>query len=330
MGKNWEAEWMNAALTLSVSVTPAPLQFRRLTADICGCTWEQHIPRVTQVPHRQHWAHQQTARGMKRRLRVWSHRQRRCVRLQRGTPEDQTLCHYQIIVSADSGHDAPSLHERGLVVGIQTADIQSKEMVTKTRSRSQRQRWLTASLAASLLRSGNSCKKSFCFSISRARTHTHTRTSVCYVGLWDFWFSATPLLSEVKATVNYLTISTCCGAASAPWKVYGRAFNLTAQKSLLWGSPVDHRSYRKRAAAEHTRPLLTTLVASKKSLDPLDSRFSVCLYHALKPQSSIQKEQMRQTAWCSGNAPDCSSIQLWGISEADCYFTSLTVLIIML
>lgn len=49
------------------------------------------------------------------------------MRLQRSTPEDQTLCHYQIIVSVDSGHDAPSLHERGLVVGIQTADIQSKK-----------------------------------------------------------------------------------------------------------------------------------------------------------------------------------------------------------
>lgn len=32
----------------------------------------QHIPQVTQVPHRQHWAHQQTARDMKSWLRVKS------------------------------------------------------------------------------------------------------------------------------------------------------------------------------------------------------------------------------------------------------------------
>lgn len=168
---------MNTALTFSVSVTQAPLQFRRLTADVCGCTWEQCNTFLrwlrchtadTELTSKQHATWKADC--------LWSHRQRRCVRLQRGTPEDQTLCHYQIIVSVDSGHDAPSLHERGLVVGIQTADIQSKKMVylTKTQSRSQRQRWLTASLAASLLRSGNSCKKSFCFTILKARTHTHT------------------------------------------------------------------------------------------------------------------------------------------------------------
>lgn len=58
-----------------------------------------------------------------------------------------------------------SLHERILVVSVQTTVIQHCRMVTltKTQSWSQRQRWLSVSLAAPLLksRSGNSCKISF-------------------------------------------------------------------------------------------------------------------------------------------------------------------------
>ncbi len=58
-----------------------------------------------------------------------------------------------------------SLHERILVVSIQTTVIQHCKMVslTKTRIWSHRQRWLNVSLAASLLKSrnGNSCKISF-------------------------------------------------------------------------------------------------------------------------------------------------------------------------
>lgn len=80
-----------------------------------------------------------------------------------------------------------SLHERILVVSIQTTVIQSNKMVslTKTPSRSHGQRWLSVSLAASLLKSGNSCKKSF----SLFQKHT----SVCYSELLNIWFIATPL-----------------------------------------------------------------------------------------------------------------------------------------
>lgn len=175
-GENWEAEWMNTALTFSVSVIQASNSKTFAVVHESSKThsfrWLRCHAADTELTSERHATWKADC--------AWSHRQQRCVRLQRSTPEDQTLCHYQIIVYVDSGHDAPSLHERGLVVGIQTADIQSKNMVnlTKTHSRSQRQRWLTASLAASLLWSGNSCKKSFCFAFSKARTHTHVHRYV--------------------------------------------------------------------------------------------------------------------------------------------------------
>lgn len=77
-----------------------------------------------------------------------------------------------------------SLHERILVVSIQTTVIQHCKMVrlTKTPSWSHRQRWVSVSLAAPLLksRSGNSCKTSFFLLFEKG-------TSVCYNKLFKKW-----------------------------------------------------------------------------------------------------------------------------------------------
>lgn len=111
-GENWEAEWMNTALTFSVSVIQAS-NSRHLRLYMRAV---KHIPQVTQVPHRQRRAHQQTARDMKSWLRVKSSPAEMCETAAQHSWGP--LCHYQIIVSVDSGHDAPEVYmKEGLLWG---------------------------------------------------------------------------------------------------------------------------------------------------------------------------------------------------------------------